>query len=117
MILIGDAWQQMHDDPEHAMLLLMDFVDDFRRTRDIQALMTPFPQGSERFDALLAATAEHLCKEMKIKPPLWLDHVPSCRKAWFPSGLESLKAIALVESPMSFRIRQIFVLTNFLSRA
>jgi hypothetical protein len=30
--------------------------------------------------------------------------------------MESLKAIALVESPLPFRIRKVFVLANFLSR-
>jgi hypothetical protein len=31
-------------------------------------------------------------------------------------GIENLKAITLVESPLRFRIRKIFVLDNFLRR-
>ena len=45
---------------------------------------------------------------------------PMCLPAkppWFVSGMENLKAIALAESPLRFRIRKIFVLSNFLSRA
>jgi hypothetical protein len=42
--------------------------------------------------------------------------VPAPHDPWFVSGMESLKAIALVESPLPFRLRKIFVLENFLSR-
>jgi hypothetical protein len=42
--------------------------------------------------------------------------VPACRKPWFVAGMENLKAIAVAESPLRFRIRKIFVLENFLSR-
>lgn len=35
---------------------------------------------------------------------------------WFVAGMENLKAIALAESPLRFRLRKIFVLENFLSR-
>jgi hypothetical protein len=76
----------------------------------------PFELNDERFDALLAATAEALCSELNIKPPAWILAVPPVRRAWFVSGMESLKAIALVESPLPFRMRKIFVLENFLSR-
>jgi hypothetical protein len=36
---------------------------------------------------------------------------------WFVAGIENLKASALVESPVRFRKRNIFVLANFLERA
>jgi hypothetical protein len=48
--------------------------------------------------------------------PEWILTVPAPRDPWFVSGMESLKAIAIVESPLPFRIRKIFVLENFLSR-
>jgi hypothetical protein len=67
-------------------------------------------------DALLAATAEQLCHELKLAPPPWIQAVPAVREPWFVSGMESLKAISLVESPLPFRLRKLFVLENFLSR-
>jgi hypothetical protein len=42
--------------------------------------------------------------------------VPTCKDPWFVSGMENINAIALVESPLQFRIRKIFVLENFLIR-
>jgi hypothetical protein len=97
-------------------IYLMDFVDDFRRYKDLRMLDEPLARFDERFDALLASTAEALCDEIKVTPPLWLATVPACFKPWFVSGMENLKAIALAESPTRFRIRKIFVLENFLSR-
>ena len=93
----------------------MDFVDDFRYYRDQRMIEEPFELDDERFDALLAATAEQLCYELKINPPEWILAVPAPRDPWFVSGMESLKSIALVESPLPFRLRKIFVLENFLN--
>lgn len=117
MIALAEVRQRMDRDSESAILHLFEFVDEFRRVRDVSALEQPFVRGNERWDALTAATAESLCKEIGEEAPPWLADIPACRQPWFVSGLESLKAIALVESPLPFRLRQIFVLENFLSRA
>jgi hypothetical protein len=42
--------------------------------------------------------------------------VPGLEEPWFVTGIENLKAMAIVESPVFFRRRLIFVLENFLSR-
>ena len=67
-------------------------------------------------DALLASTAEALCDELSFEPPGWLAKIPECEQPYFVGGFENLKAISIVESPLRFRIRKIFVLENFLSR-
>ncbi|MGI8812512.1 MAG: hypothetical protein ACR2IH_08290 [Pyrinomonadaceae bacterium] len=95
----------------------MNFVDDFRRIGDRSALVDPFDVKDDRAGALLASTAESLCDEMNLPPPEWLSEVPAAVQPYFVSGLENLKAISLVESPLRFRVRKIFVLENFLNRA
>ena len=95
----------------------MDFVDDFRHHRDVQAIQEPFQPGDPAMDAILASTAESLCRELSLPSPDWIEKVPAPTKAWFVSGFDSLRAIALAESPLAFRLRKIFVLENFLSRA
>ncbi|MFQ5630120.1 MAG: hypothetical protein ACE5I1_15235 [bacterium] len=94
----------------------MDFVDDFRYFKNPDALVQPFVPNQERFDALLASTAMYLCDELAIACPQWILRILACENPWFVSGMESLKAITLVESPVHFRLRKIFVLENFLSR-
>ena len=104
------------NEPENWQIPFMDFVDDFRRYRDVSTIETAFQSGNEKFDALLASTVEYLCNEQGIIVPNWILSIPACDKPWFVSGIENLKAIALVESPLEFRIRKIFVLENFLFR-
>src|SRR5262245_53743089 len=116
MTTLKQVKQEIAADPGNWFIYLMDFVDDFRRRRDPRMIEEPFELSDERFDALLAATAEQLCVELELEPPEWILAVPAVRRAWFVSGMESLKAIALVESPLPFRMRKVFVLENFLSR-
>jgi len=52
--------QKIIDDPKNWSIYLMDFVDDFRYYRDRRMIEEPFELDDERFDALLAATAEQL---------------------------------------------------------
>ena len=117
MIALREVKQQMLVDPKHWALVLMDFVDDFRYYQDPMAIAEPLPYTDPHLDPLLASTVESLCDELGLESPGWLAEVPACRTPWFVSGVENLKAIALVESPLRFRIRKIFVLSNFLSRA
>lgn len=94
----------------------MNFVDDFRYHKDPRAVAESFALTDRRLDALLASTAETLCDELGISGPVWLAEVPAAPEPYFVGGLESLKAISIVESPLRFRLRKIFVLENFLSR-
>ena len=107
---------QINADPKWWRIHFMDFVDDFRHCKDPQAVAEPFELSDQKMDALLASMAESLCDEMGIEPPEWLARVPACREPYFVGGLENLKAFSIVESPLRFRIRKIFVLENFLSR-
>ena len=116
MKTIRETRDLIKKNPKHWLIPFMEFVDDFRRTKDMKLLSTPLSSHDRRFDALLASTAEFLCKEMGLETPEWVWGVPACDDPWFVSGLENLKAIALVESPVYFRRRKIFVLENFLER-
>lgn len=94
----------------------MNFVDDFRYYKDPKAVVEPFELSDEKMDALLASITESLCDEFGLEPPEWLTDVPACRDPYFVGEIQNLKAISIVESPLRFRMRKIFVLENFLSR-
>lgn len=104
---------------------LANFLDDFYATPNDKAL-APEPQllasrsgapGGVQ-DAFLAATAEHLACQYGLAVPAW---VMSDRRAlhnpWFASPLAALRAVLLLESPVAFRSRNLFVSENALSRA
>jgi hypothetical protein len=97
---------------------LFDLVDRFRRDRDTRLIESgPIADLDGRLLALLASTVETLCDECGAPPPSWCRGILALARPWFVSGIENLKAMALVESPVRFRTRNIFVLGNFLSRA
>ncbi len=109
--------------PDH---FLGDFIDDFRhraKSKEEKSALVrekPEPIQSEEFkdvDAYLAAVAEYLCREAGLSPPAWTEgpeyFLP---KPWFAGGLENLKAILLVESPIPFRRRNLFVSANAMTR-
>ncbi len=99
-------------------LWLFNFVDAFRSRRDRSLIERPPVEGtSPKIKTLLASSVETLCTELQMDPPNWCATIPPLDGPWFVSGMESLKPMALVESPVHFRKRNIFVLGNFLSRA
>jgi len=113
---ISETKLEMIEAKEQWFIPFMNFVDDFRYHKDINAISKPFELSNEKFDALLASTIEYLCNELHINTPDWVWAVPACKDPWFVSGVESIKAFAIVESPVYFRRRKIFVLENFLYR-
>jgi len=101
--------------------LLREFLDEFyggsldTRARAIAAAPARI---APIHDAYLAAVAEHLALRFGLPVPQWVEEPDRfLAKPFFAGGLESLKAILLVESPLAFRRRQIFVSANALSRA
>ena len=97
---------------------VFDFVDSFR-ARPCSTFVKRGPTESlgVRLAALYCAVAASLCRELNISVPHWCNAFPPLEKPWFVSGVENLKAFALIESPVEFRARNIFVLNNFLDRA
>jgi hypothetical protein len=113
---LEETKQAMIEAGEHWCVPFMDFVDEFRRSRDLSVAAEPFRLSHPRYDALLASALEYLCHEQGLETPAWSWEVPVLPEPWFVSGIENLKALAIAQSPAFFRRRKIFVLDNFLSR-
>lgn len=116
MITLVETKENINENPQWWRIALMDFVDDFRYHKNAKAIAEPFVLSDEKIDAMLASTAESLCDELGLPIPEWLNEISACREPYFVSGLENLKAAAIVQSPLRFRIRKIFILENFLIR-
>ena len=96
---------------------LFEFVDAFRKYKDPKYISAPPVQNlSVRITALIASVVETLCEELELNIPMWCCSALPLKEPWFVSGVENLKASAIMESPLHFRKRNIFVLENFLSR-
>ncbi len=116
MITIKRTKEKMNADARWWKVHFYDFVDDFRHHKNLEAVNEPFLFDNNKFDALLASTVEALCAELNLKTPDWTKDVPACEKPFFVAGFENLKATSIVESPLCFRIRKIFVTSSFLQR-
>ena len=116
MQTLKETRRKIEGEPQWWCIHLMNFVDDFRFHKNLRAVTEPFELSDVRLDALLASTTEALCDELNLTPPAWLKTIPACDEPWFVGDLQRLKAISIVESPLRFRMRKIFVLENFLFR-
>ena len=106
--------------------VLGDFLDDFRLRasgcEEKAALVNEEPErveveGYRDVNAYLAAVAETLCREAGLAPPAWTEKSDYfLPEPWFAGGLENLKAVLLVESPIPFRRRNLFVSENAMTR-
>jgi hypothetical protein len=101
---------------------LREFLDEFytepkRAVRAAMLAEEPTLGENVRENAYLAATAEHLAFRYDLPVPEWTQAEERfLEEPFFPCGLESLKAICIVQSPPAFRRRMIFVDANPLFR-
>lgn len=104
---------------------LANFLDEFYARPDIAAL-SPTPEllqpklgeVGQIQDAYLAATAEHLAYANGFPIPAWVaGEERKLHKPWFASELAALRAVLILESPVAFRSRNIFISENALTRA
>jgi hypothetical protein len=100
--------------------LVWEFLEEYRwEPADIQPSVLqdePTPVGDERWDALLAALAEHLAAQHDLAPPEWAES-RILRRPWFPAELEIQRAEALVWAPAAFRKHGVYLSAKDLDAA
>jgi hypothetical protein len=96
------------------------FLDEFRAAdvstrRDIIA---DGPKGVGRREGYVAAIVSALCREVGMDPPPWVAKTYSPEPYFvLPAKGFALRLRLMLESPPPFRVRNVFVPENFLSRA
>ena len=97
-----------------------EFLEEYRwEPHDIQAALLldePPSVGDERWDALLAALAEHLAAQRDLAPPSWAD-LRVLERPWFPAELRVQRADALVHAPAAFRKHGVYLAATDLEAA
>ncbi|MDG4766823.1 hypothetical protein O7632_22375 [Solwaraspora sp. WMMD406] len=99
--------------------LVWEFLEEFRwepATRVRLLMDEPERTGDERWDALLAALAEHLLAQADLAPPQWVD-ARVLRRAWFPAELAVHRADALAWAPAAFRKHGVYLSIHDLAAA
>lgn len=101
-------------DRHEALRWVAQFMDSFERAaparRAAMVAMEPGPTGDKRWDAMLAAAAEHLCFHHGLSVPSWsVDPSRFLERWWFVSPYRSVHASALVSTPAAFANRGVFI--------
>lgn len=103
---------------------LGDFLDAFYRQptadklREEPCRLANFHTNGAIYDALLAATVEHLARLFEMPIPRWcMMEERRLEKPFFAMPSPSFRATLLLESPPAFRSRNLFVTANALERA
>lgn len=103
---------------------IKNFLDRFKNNPDPALLcdepelLSPSLGDGGYADAFVASTVAYLCQVHGFSAPSWINC--KCRimpSPWFAAKSPNMKAILLQESPAAFRVRNLFVSANALSRA
>jgi hypothetical protein len=111
-------------DPEAFGYRLRDFLDRFREVPSFELiaeeplLLEPKLNDEGRADAFLASTAAYLAQKHHFPIPRWASgNSRALERPWFAAKSHNLRMVLLQESPTAFRVRNLFVSANALSRA
>lgn len=100
--------------------LVWEFLEEYRwepaETRVDLLQDEPGLTGDARWDALLAAIAEHLLAQADLAPPAWVE-ARVLRRAWFPAELAIHRADALAWAPAAFRKHGVYLSVHDLAAA
>lgn len=122
------AAQALRDQPARrhsAFRCVLQLLDDYTRAVRDGGPSTgpglfqdaPPATGDSGVDAAIAALAEHLARRDGWRPPSWaFDERRYAEPWWFVSGVRAWHALALVESPLAFRKRGVFLTSSALER-
>lgn len=108
------------DDTRTRWKLAWEFLEEYRwEPDDVQPSLLqdePPATGDERWDALLAALAEHLAAQHDLAAPVWTE-IRVLQRPWFPAELETQRADALVWAPAAFRKHGVYLSARDLEAA
>jgi len=102
-------------------LMFGTFLDRFYANKDVKMIEEePFENinVSKEIRAFVSASVDYLSNSIEAVTPAWTKKKEAkLEEPFFPSNLKGeIRAVMLIESPIEFKTRNIYVLGNVLSR-
>ena len=120
---IRQSMANVHAQPDFSYAI-KNFLDRFKTNpdpmllREEPELLSPSLIDGGYADAFVASTVGYLCQVHGFPAPSWINQKSRLMpRPWFAAKSPNMKAILLQESPAAFRVRNLFVSANALSRA
>ncbi|WP_230986858.1 hypothetical protein [Cohnella fermenti] len=122
------VWQIVRDtamNPDSFAIHCGNFLDEFyranveQRWRMVEQEPDVRPDLPEYMAPFLAAMVHKLCNDYEVECPAWVhrpNYVLNAPHFWL-NAKGNLRLVLLMESPIEFKIRNLFVTANTLSRA
>ena len=94
------------------------FVDDFRRNPNLEKIQKPPTYSNNVAQAFYAGVVEELTKEQNMNTPMWVFSPKYyLQNPVFLGGLKGIYRIfIMLETPLSFKARNIFIGANTFDR-
>jgi hypothetical protein len=96
------------------------FIDAFRRaTPSAREQLVGEPIAAcGPLEGLVAAVVSALCREQGVSAPAWVEHIGSPTPFFaLPARTYAMRVRLMIEAPPPFRVRNVFVSADYLSRA
>ncbi|MBT9167254.1 MAG: hypothetical protein DDT19_00579 [Syntrophomonadaceae bacterium] len=97
-----------------------DFIDEFKSAdkekRELMVLHPPIGEKHQKIPVYLASVAEYLCRKYNLAVPKWTKGYYLPQPFFYGPDNPDLRAVLLVESPIAFRKRNIFISANGMDR-
>lgn len=124
MITIKVVMKDSSADRENFGIFFAEFLDEFYRVGSKQKLLMVMDEPEEHSNisagkyAYISGVVEKLCREHNLSFPNWIfKNKYFLSNPYFSLNAKGmLKLILLLESPIEFRIRNVFVSSNTLTR-
>lgn len=98
--------QLAEGDDSMALRLLLDGINRAGVVAEIGSLDTmleePRSTGDLRWDTLLGASVQYVCRRLGKRPPLW-SRKPTLPQWWWPAGESVLAARTVARTPIDFK--------------
>ena len=116
-----NKWKENNDFSWNSFWLMFGtFLDRFYAEKDVNLLKEEplWDDIPKEIQSFVSSSVDYLSNSINEKTPTWaMNKKYELKEPFFPSDLKGdIRAVMLIESPIEYKVRNIYVLGNVLTR-